>query len=117
LILARCLRFASVLWTLTWVEGDRHRWAFLFRHHRAVRRVTAPTPQPLRSSFITFFSYSYHTLAPQSVRRYLDSAPSRSAPVSRDERVSGLKLFTCSLTTNGPGQHTRKCTPNRKIKR
>src|SRR6202142_3519949 len=23
------------------------------------------------------------------------------------------QTFTCSLTTNGPGQHPRKCTPNR----
>ena len=58
---ARCPRFASVLWTLTWVEGDRHRWAFLFRHHRAVRRVTAPTPQPLRSSQL-FSSHFSRTL-------------------------------------------------------
>jgi hypothetical protein len=28
------------------------------------------------------------------VRTYLDSAPSRTAPVSRDERISGRKLFT-----------------------
>jgi len=53
----------------------------------------------LPTFFITFFSYAHHRLAPQSLRRYLDT--SRTAPVSRDERISGLKLFTCSLTTNG----------------
>jgi hypothetical protein len=31
------------------------------------------------------------------VRKYLDSAPSRTAPVSRDERISGSKLFTALL--------------------
>jgi len=67
--------------------------------------------------FITFFSYSHHRHAPQSVRRYIDSASSRSAPVSRDERISGLKLFTRSLTTNVSGHHPRKCTPNRRIQR
>jgi hypothetical protein len=34
---------------------------------------------------------------------------------SRIGSAANLKLFTCSLTTNGPGQHTRKCTPNSKI--
>src|ERR1035441_2754543 len=63
-------------------------------------RSDAPTPAVLPTFFITFFSYAHHRLAPQSVRRYLDSAPSRTAPVSRDERVSGRKLFMCSLTTN-----------------
>src|ERR1022692_338741 len=63
-------------------------------------RSDAPTTAFLPTFFITFFSYAHHRLAPQSVRRYLDSAPSRTAPVSRDERISGLKLFTCSLTTN-----------------
>jgi len=43
------------------VEGDRHRRPFLFRHHRAVRRVTAPTPQPLRSSQL-FSSHFSRTL-------------------------------------------------------
>jgi hypothetical protein len=46
----------------------------LFHHKRDVRAIT--------------------DLHPQSVRRYLDSAPSRTAPVSRDERISGRKLFT-----------------------
>src|ERR1017187_2035505 len=60
----------------------------------------APTTGFLPTFFITFFSYAHHRLAPQWVRRYLDSAPSRTAPVSRDERLSGRKLFMCSLTTN-----------------
>src|SRR5208282_6098416 len=59
------------------------------------RNSTPPrTTAFLPTFFITFFSYAHHRLAPQSVRRYLDSAPSRTAPVSRDERISGRKLFT-----------------------
>jgi hypothetical protein len=88
-------------------------WVSLCLRVSVVERLNQDTP----SFFITFFLYRHHRPAPQSVRRSLDSAPSRTAPVSRDERISGRKLFTCSLTKNGPGQHTRKCTPNRKIKR
>ena len=53
-------------------------------------RTTAFLP----TFFVTFFPYAHHRHAPQSLRRYLDSASSRTAPVSRDGRVSGLKLFT-----------------------
>src|SRR5208282_3440238 len=63
---------------------------------RTLRRAEfyTATTAFLPTFFITFFSYAHHSLAPQSVRRYLDSAPSRTAPVSRDERISGRKLFT-----------------------
>jgi len=56
-------------------------------------RSDAPTTAFLPTFFITFFSYAHHRPAPQSVRRYLDSAPSRTAPVSRDERISGKQTF------------------------
>jgi hypothetical protein len=66
----------------------------LLAHFFEGRNSTPPrTPAFLPTFFITFFSYAHHSLAPQSVRRYLDSAPSRTAPVSRDERISGRKLF------------------------
>jgi hypothetical protein len=101
-----------------WQIADAHRWAFLFRHHRGVRRVTAPTPQPLRSSqfFSSHFSRTLITdMHPQSVRRCLDSALSRTVPVSRDGPIFRPQTFHRYLTTYGPGQHPRKCTPNSKI--
>jgi hypothetical protein len=62
-------------------------------HHRRRRGgiTTLRSSQP----FSSHFSRTLITdLLPNSVRRYLDSAPSRTAPVSRDERISGRKLFT-----------------------
>jgi len=104
---ARCPRFAPVHWALT--------WAHVLRSVCQVRHFSCALCNGLNSTlqlepflpnfFITRFSYARHRQPPESLRRYLDSALSGAAPVSRDKRFSGRKFFTCSLTTNGPDQY------------
>jgi len=105
--------------TLTWVEGDRHRRALLFRHHRAVRRVTAPTPQPLHSSLLfhhIFLVRPSQTCSPIGAKIPRQCTIENCASLQRRTHFRS-QTFHRYLTTYGQDQHPRKCTPNRKIKR
>jgi hypothetical protein len=86
---AWCPRFASVLWTLTWVQGTSR--ALLRERHSTLPRTTPPL------SFSSHFSRTLITDPhPKSVPTLLDRAPSRNSPVSRDERLS--RHFSTALS-------------------
>jgi hypothetical protein len=67
------------------------------------------TIAPLPSFFITFFSYPHHRHASPIGAMMARQCTIETASVSRDERVSGLKLFICSLTSMAPVSTSRKC--------
>jgi hypothetical protein len=121
---------------------DRNNWGCATsRAFREVARRTADTvrlrhdPCESRLSFeateptvyaSTFSSHFFRTLITDSRHnrcenistvhhRELRPSPETNAFPASDERVSGLKFFTCSLTTNGSGQHPASARQTAKV--
>src|ERR1039457_6389599 len=115
---ARCPRFAPVFWALTWAPP------YSAGHVRSVTsralcegwdstlpRATAFLPNLFHHIFLVRSSQTCTAIGAKIPRQ---CTIENCARLQRRTRF-GPQTFHRYLTTYGPGQHPRKCTPNRKI--